>query len=107
MVRTRADRIQAKAVGSKAPSKVAAIVPSSPVVTPSKRRGKSYSGGNPYHPRDTPEWQKPITNFLNPDSVYSEITNTTPATPSPKRAKESANIASKIEELCDDEDSNN
>lgn len=27
--------------------------------------GKSYSGGNPYHPRETPEWQKPITNFMN------------------------------------------
>lgn len=27
--------------------------------------GKSYSGGNPYHPRETPEWQKPITCFLN------------------------------------------
>lgn len=30
--------------------------------------GKNYSGGNPYHPRETPEWQKPITCFLNPNS---------------------------------------
>ncbi|XP_066582028.1 PCNA-associated factor-like [Prorops nasuta] len=62
MVRTKADRVAVKAVGSKAPRKIAAT-------TPSKRsggsKGKNYSGGNPYHPRDTPEWQKPITNFLN------------------------------------------
>lgn len=30
--------------------------------------GKSYSGGNPYHPRDTPQWQKPITCFINQNS---------------------------------------
>lgn len=27
--------------------------------------GKSHGGGNPYHPRETPEWQKPITSFMN------------------------------------------
>lgn len=31
--------------------------------------GKNYSGGNPVHPRETPEWQKPITCFLNQNSV--------------------------------------
>ncbi|KAL2714690.1 PCNA-associated factor-like [Vespula squamosa] len=59
MVRTKADRIPTKAIGAKAPHKIAS----------SKKAGsskaKSYSGGNPYHPRDTPEWQKPITNFMN------------------------------------------
>lgn len=61
MVRTKADRVPAKAVGSKAPRKIS---------TPSKKsatagKAKSYSGGNPYHPRETPAWQKPITCFLN------------------------------------------
>lgn len=29
---------------------------------------KKYSGGNPYCPRETPAWQKPITSFFNPPS---------------------------------------
>ncbi|XP_076759235.1 PCNA-associated factor [Xylocopa sonorina] len=67
MVRTKADRVPAKAVGSKAPHKA---VKSTPVKkTSSGARGKSYSGGNPYHPRETPEWQKPITSFLNQNSM--------------------------------------
>lgn len=55
------------AVGSKAPGK---SVGKSPAVkkTTGSGKGKNYSGGNPYHPRETPEWQKPITCFLNPNS---------------------------------------
>lgn len=30
---------------------------------------KSYAGGNPYHPRETPGWQKPITSFMNTSST--------------------------------------
>ncbi|XP_015184900.1 PREDICTED: PCNA-associated factor-like [Polistes dominula] len=63
MVRTKADRLPGKAVGAKAPHKV-----SSTTGTAKKRRNNkasSYSGGNPYHPRQTPDWQKPITNFMN------------------------------------------
>ncbi|KAL2738475.1 PCNA-associated factor-like [Vespula maculifrons] len=61
MVRTKADRIPTKAMGAKAPHKIA----STTGAKKSGNRGKSYSGGNPYHPRETPEWQKPITNFMN------------------------------------------
>ncbi|XP_017753848.1 PREDICTED: PCNA-associated factor-like [Eufriesea mexicana] len=66
MVRTKADRVPTKAVGSKAPHK---SVKNTPVKETSKTKGKSYSGGNPYHPRQTPEWQKPITCFLNQNSL--------------------------------------
>ncbi|XP_047360519.1 PCNA-associated factor-like [Vespa velutina] len=63
MVRTKADRVPTKAVGAKAPHKVASTTGAKK--TSGNGKGKSYSGGNPYHPRETPEWQKPITNFMN------------------------------------------
>ncbi|XP_078039099.1 PCNA-associated factor [Augochlora pura] len=66
MVRTKADRVPGKAVGGKAPAKAVKSTPVKAVAGPSK--GKNYSGGNPYHPRETPVWQKPITFFLNQDS---------------------------------------
>ncbi|XP_076241404.1 uncharacterized protein LOC143183642 [Calliopsis andreniformis] len=67
MVRTKADRVPVKAVGAKAPSKN--VGKSTPVKkSAGSNKGKSYSGGNPYHPRETPEWQKPITCFLNQNS---------------------------------------
>ncbi|KAK2587863.1 hypothetical protein KPH14_003960 [Odynerus spinipes] len=71
MVRTKADRVPAKAVGAKAPHKVANSGGSKKPLGGS--RGRNYSGGNPYHPRETPEWQKPITNFLN-QSTSTEYT---------------------------------
>ncbi|XP_033190834.1 PCNA-associated factor isoform X2 [Bombus vancouverensis nearcticus] len=67
MVRTKADRVPTRAVGSKAPHKTTKSTPVKKSGSSSK--GKSYSGGNPYHPRETPEWQKPITCFLNQGSV--------------------------------------
>ncbi|XP_033320973.1 PCNA-associated factor [Megalopta genalis] len=66
MVRTKADRVPGKAVGGKAPAKAMKSTPVKKVAGTSK--GKNYSGGNPYHPRETPVWQKPITCFLNQDS---------------------------------------
>ncbi|XP_076650947.1 PCNA-associated factor [Halictus rubicundus] len=66
MVRTKADRVPSKVVGGKAPAKSVKSTPVKKVVGTSK--GKNYSGGNPYHPRETPEWQKPITCFLNQNS---------------------------------------
>ncbi|KOC62115.1 PCNA-associated factor [Habropoda laboriosa] len=71
MVRTKADRVPVKAVGSKAPRKLAKTA--TPVKKTSSSKGKS-SGGNAYHPRETPEWQKPITCFLNQNSL-TESTN--------------------------------
>ena len=69
MVRTKADRVPTKAVGGKAPAKA---LKTAGTATPKKviksGKGKSYAGGNPYHPRDTPEWQKPITCFINQNS---------------------------------------
>ena len=69
MVRTKADRVPTKAVGSKAPAKaVKTASPATPKKGVKSGKGKSYSGGNPYHQRDTPEWQKPITCFINQNS---------------------------------------
>ncbi|XP_076395063.1 uncharacterized protein LOC105663333 isoform X1 [Megachile rotundata] len=67
MVRTKADRVPTKAVGSKAPAKSVKSTPTKKVAGSSK--GKSHSGGNPYHPRATPEWQKPITCFINQNAT--------------------------------------
>ncbi|CAL7937786.1 unnamed protein product [Xylocopa violacea] len=74
MVRTKADRVPTKVVGGKAPHK---SVKSTPVKkTSSGNKGKNYSGGNPYHPRETPEWQKPITSFLNQSSANKATDST-------------------------------
>ncbi|KAI4498397.1 hypothetical protein M0802_006576 [Mischocyttarus mexicanus] len=64
MARTKADRLPAKAVGAKAPHKVSSTKTVGAKKT-GNNKGKNYSGGNPYHPRKTPDWQKPITNFMN------------------------------------------
>ncbi|XP_014614009.1 PREDICTED: PCNA-associated factor-like [Polistes canadensis] len=69
MVRTKADRLPAKAVGAKAPHKLSSTTDGVKKTGNNKVRG--YTGGNPYHPRQTPNWQKPITNFMN-----QSITNT-------------------------------
>ncbi|XP_050462707.1 PCNA-associated factor-like [Cataglyphis hispanica] len=76
MVRTKADRVPGKAVGSKAPGKVSAGS-AGKKNNGRKSAGKSYGGGNPYHPRETPEWQKPITSFMN----ISSKTTTSNASP--------------------------
>ncbi|XP_029155593.1 PCNA-associated factor-like [Nylanderia fulva] len=72
MVRTKADRVPTKAVGGKAPGKIRAANPGKS--NGKKSAGKSSGGGNPYHPRETPEWQKPITSFIN---VATSSTTTT------------------------------
>ncbi|KAG7200533.1 hypothetical protein KM043_001096 [Ampulex compressa] len=63
MVRTKAERVQTKVVGSKAPHKVGRSTPTRKVAPAIK--GEGNSGGNSYHPRETPNWQKPITRFLS------------------------------------------
>ncbi|CAL1679762.1 unnamed protein product [Lasius platythorax] len=87
MVRTKADRVPAKAVGSKAPGKVRADTPGRKS-NGKKSAGKSYGGGNPYHPRDTPEWQKPITSFMNTSS--SSKTTASNASPTKEKIEDQA-----------------
>ncbi|XP_014472246.1 PREDICTED: PCNA-associated factor-like [Dinoponera quadriceps] len=66
MVRTKADRVPRRAVGEKSIAKKnVAVRVNIPQKTNSSKAGKKYSGGNPYHPRETPKWQKSITCFLN------------------------------------------
>ncbi|KAJ8022044.1 PCNA-associated factor [Holothuria leucospilota] len=65
MVRTRADNTARKAVAAKAPRKnFNAAGPSSNSTSPTGSKSNKHSGGNPYCPRPTPEWQKEITNFF-------------------------------------------
>ncbi|KAL6423781.1 hypothetical protein ACFW04_010331 [Cataglyphis niger] len=85
MVRTKADRVPGKAVGSKAPGKVSAGS-AGKKNNGRKSAGKSYGGGNPYHPRETPEWQKPITSFMN----ISSKTTTSNASPIKEKIKNQA-----------------
>lgn len=63
MVRTKADSTGVKASGAKAPRKVTVSTPTRSYDS-SDSKGKPSGGGNAYHPRETPEWQKPITTFF-------------------------------------------
>ncbi|XP_032678284.1 PCNA-associated factor-like [Odontomachus brunneus] len=75
MVRTKADRVPRKAIGGKVTAKKSAPVK---INTPKKSTGskgaKKQSGGNPYHPRETPKWQKSITCFISKSETTSEAT---------------------------------
>ncbi|GAB1869199.1 PCNA-associated factor [Camponotus japonicus] len=104
MVRTKADRVPSKAVASKAPRKAST---GTPVRKNNGRKnvGKSHGGGNPYHPRDTPEWQKPITSFMNTSSK----TTTSNASPGKEKIENQASSSNcedlNIEESIAEEDS--
>ncbi|GBP11378.1 hypothetical protein EVAR_92894_1 [Eumeta japonica] len=74
MARTKAS-VGAKVSSGKS-SKARAIAPPP---TPSRPRSgitekssRSYSGGNPVYPRETPKWQKPITNFMTVETISKE-----------------------------------
>ncbi|EFN80452.1 PCNA-associated factor [Harpegnathos saltator] len=73
MVRTRADRVPRRAVGEKSSAKKNVAVK---INTPKKngRGRKKYTSGNPYHPRETPQWQKSITCFMNSPGTTAEAT---------------------------------
>ncbi|KAK3912412.1 PCNA-associated factor [Frankliniella fusca] len=80
MVRTKAD---STATGAKAPRKALSSTPSRSVSTDSDGKSKTYGGGNSYHPRETPDWQKPITTFFarpQPDSSKENISSGTSST---------------------------
>ncbi|GFY64415.1 hypothetical protein TNIN_273131 [Trichonephila inaurata madagascariensis] len=62
MARTKADA--ARKAGGKAPRKIQVISNSVTKVT-SGKASQRRSGGNPYCPRPTPEWQVPITEFFD------------------------------------------
>ncbi|XP_074651287.1 PCNA-associated factor-like [Tubulanus polymorphus] len=66
MVRTRGDNSARKAVAAKAPRKALSTPSASCYGESSSPGGKAgkYAGGNPYCPRPTPEWQKPIDMFF-------------------------------------------
>ncbi|XP_046686997.1 PCNA-associated factor-like [Homalodisca vitripennis] len=61
MVRTK-DSASVKVVGAKAPRKIS--TPTSTAASSGSDSKKKHSGGNPYCPRETPAWQKPITQFF-------------------------------------------
>uniref|UniRef100_A0A1B6G4T3 PCNA-associated factor n=1 Tax=Cuerna arida TaxID=1464854 RepID=A0A1B6G4T3_9HEMI len=62
MVRTK-DSASVKVVGAKAPRKISSTTTSTAVSSGSDSK-KKHSGGNSYCPRETPAWQKPITQFF-------------------------------------------
>jgi len=63
MVRTKADTTAVKVSGAKAPRKTVST-PTRSVSDSSDGKSKASGGGNAYHPRETPGWQKPITTFF-------------------------------------------
>ncbi|GIY03481.1 hypothetical protein CDAR_622631 [Caerostris darwini] len=63
MARTKADA--AKKAGGKAPRKIHVLRNETGSAKGGKGKSDRYSGGNPYCPRPTPEWQKPITGFFS------------------------------------------
>ncbi|KAJ1528311.1 hypothetical protein ONE63_006733 [Megalurothrips usitatus] len=64
MVRTKADA-GVKVSGAKADRKTFPTTPSRSGGEGGDSKNKQYGGGNSYHPRETPGWQKPITTFFN------------------------------------------
>ncbi|XP_046483589.1 PCNA-associated factor [Neodiprion pinetum] len=74
MVRTRADAGVTRAAGAKAPRKNLGGVSARMVIANAfadKGKGKDHSSGNSYCPRETPDWQKPITSFFHRPSNES------------------------------------
>ncbi|XP_046744829.1 PCNA-associated factor-like [Diprion similis] len=74
MVRTRADAGATRAAGAKAPRKNLGGVSARMVIANAfadKGKGKDHSSGNSYCPRETPDWQKPITSFFQRPSTES------------------------------------
>lgn len=65
MARTKAS-VGAKVASGKSSKARCSVAPSasSGGGSASERSSKSSSGGNPVCPRETPKWQKPITNFF-------------------------------------------
>ena len=68
MVRTKADTTGVKVSGAKAPRK-ALSTPTRSASDSNDNKNKGYQGGNSYHPRETPGWQKPITTFFGAPST--------------------------------------
>ncbi|XP_046405458.1 PCNA-associated factor-like [Ischnura elegans] len=66
MVRTKADCSGIKVSGAKAPRKIVNLKPTDQGNGSGASSGQ-YSGGNPYKPQPTPEWQKEITRFFRKD----------------------------------------
>lgn len=64
MVRTKADSSSVKAACAKLPRKFTSCPTTSST-------GQQNTGGNPYFPRETPSWQKEITNFFKSATVES------------------------------------
>lgn len=64
MVRTKAGSSSVRVAGAKAPRKVAHVSISSTSTNSANGSSDSGKGGNPYFPRETPEWQKEITTFF-------------------------------------------
>lgn len=62
MARTKADA--ARKAGGKAPRKVQ-VISNSVAKAKTGKASQRRSGGNPYCPRPTPEWQVPITEFFD------------------------------------------
>ncbi|XP_034238602.1 PCNA-associated factor-like [Thrips palmi] len=75
MVRTKADTTGVKASGAKAPRKAVVSTPTRSSDSSGDSKGKPTVGGNSYHPRETPEWQKPITTFFVAPSSSSKESN--------------------------------
>ncbi|XP_026760449.1 PCNA-associated factor-like [Galleria mellonella] len=76
MARTKASVGAKVAIGksSKARCSVAPPTNSGGSTGSSERSSRSYSGGNPVCPRETPKWQKPITNFFITKDTNGKVT---------------------------------
>ncbi|GLV40344.1 hypothetical protein CBL_04145 [Carabus blaptoides fortunei] len=75
MVRTKTSGVSGvKSLGAKAPRKLS--LSSSNSRNKNKRDSNSQGGGNSIHPRETPQWQQPITSFFGQNSGTQENGNT-------------------------------
>ncbi|XP_050360353.1 PCNA-associated factor-like [Nymphalis io] len=103
MARTKASVGAKVSSGKSSKARCSAAPPSSvPSTSNGEKSSRSYSGGNSVCPRETPKWQKPITNFFitnqNTESD-SDVEDSNDASASSSKPKPKRNI---IE--SDDED---
>ncbi|XP_059050352.1 PCNA-associated factor-like [Achroia grisella] len=101
MARTKAS-VGAKVASGKSSKARCSVAPpsnSSASAGSSDKSARSYSGGNPVCPRETPKWQKPITNFfITKDTDGKEMEPEDDITASSSKSKPKRNVIESDEE---------
>ncbi|CAH2211289.1 PCNA-associated factor-like [Pararge aegeria] len=94
MARTRASVAAKVATGKSSKARCSAAPPpsSTSAGSSSDKSSRSYSGGNTVCPRETPKWQKPITNFFIQNQAQTQSDEEDTAQAGSSKSKPKRNI---------------